>query len=218
MAGVAAGLRALVGGVTAMSLLAACGGSGYDYVSKRDDGVHFKVPTDWAVFDEEQLFTSLQGQTDPLDLARARARTWFRGFDSSEPPDLTNVFAKSTDDPHGFARVQELPREMQESINLSSLRGVYLGEDPVKVKRDDPEGSVEVLRHEDIALDGGEQGVRMLLAVDTEEGIAVVDQTALLNATNSKLYLFVVGCSEACYLENQSTIEEVADSWTIEER
>jgi hypothetical protein len=199
-------------------VLASCGGSGYQYVKNGDLDLYFKVPEDWQLFDEKDLYASPAVDLQPLERERALARTWFRGFDASPQPAVENVLASSPPVPTGFVRIQALTDEEREVIDLSTLRGLYLRDDPVITQREDPHGPVEVLSEEDVKLDGGYHGVRMLVAYDSPDGsIGIVEQMAVLDASNRLLYLFVVGCSERCYFENRDTIDEIAGSWTIEE-
>lgn len=199
-------------------VLGACSGSGFQYVKNDEFNAYFKIDEDWALFDESQFFSSPAIELDTLERQRKLATTWVRGFDGSEEPSLANLFVNATPDPHGIARIQVLTEAERESIDVASLRSAHLGFDPVQVNRDDPQGPVEVLSEEDVVLPGGQHGVRMKVAFDTPSGeIAIIDQTALVDGTNRILYLFVVGCSRACYSEHRATIDEIAGSWTIEE-
>ena len=198
--------------------LAACGGSGYQYVKNGDLDLYFKVPEGWELFDERDLYSSPSIDLEPLERERALARTWFRGFDAGAQPVVENVLASSAPAPTGFVRVQALTDEEREVIDLSTLRTLFLKKDPVITQREDPHGPVEVLREEDVNLDGGYHGVRMLVAYDSPDGsIGIVDQMAVLDGPSRLLYLFVIGCSERCYFDNRDTIEEIAGSWTIKE-
>ena len=50
--------------------LAACGGSGYEYVSNDEAGIFFKVPDDWSVIDVDTDDGTLGRPGVPLDWAR----------------------------------------------------------------------------------------------------------------------------------------------------
>ena len=204
--------------LSAAVALGACQGSGYQYVKNDEFNAYFKVDEEWALFEEREFFSSPAIKLEPLERQRKLATTWVRGFDGSDEPALANLFDNATPHPHGVARIQVLGEDERESVDLASLRSAHLGFDPVKVSRDDPHGPVEVLSEEEVSLEGGQHGVRMTVAFDTPSGeIAVIDQTALVDASNRILYLFVIGCSSRCYSEHQTTIREVAGSWTIEE-
>ena len=199
-------------------VVAACGGSGSQELHNPEFGVSFTIDADWAVYDEGQFSGA------DLDLGgRAPERrldpTWLRGFDGSDEPSPANVARDDAPAPQGLARIQLLTEAQRASVNLAALRSVHLGFDPVRAEQDGPDGPVEILRHEDLSLEGGQHGVRLVVVYDTPGGeVGVVDQTALLDGTNSILYLLVVGCSEQCYAANQDTIEAVANSLTFEKR
>ncbi len=216
----------------ALVLGLACEGSGFQYVQNKDFNAYFKLDADWTLFDEQDFFASPALQLDPLERQRRLATTWIRGFDAARPPALANVFTNNTPEPHGVARIQVLTEAERESLDITDLRAAHLGYDPVQVKREDPQGPVEILFQEDLALEGGQHGVRMVVAFDTSGAtqsgatplgdtppgdIAIIDQTALVDSAEGLLYLFVVGCSSRCYAENQEAIKEIADSWTVEE-
>lgn len=212
------GSRVAVSVLCATSALSACGGSGFQYVQNDDFNAYFKLDADWTLFDENDFFASPALRLEPLERQRRLATTWIRGFDANSRPALANLFTNGTPAPHGVARIQRLTEAERESLDVAALRAAHLGYDPVQVKRDEPQGPVEVLFEEDVSLDGGQHGVRMEVAFDTTGGdVAVIDQTAVVDSKAGLLYLFVVGCSSRCYAENQETIKEIADSWTIEE-
>ena len=199
-------------------VVAACGGSGSQEVENPEFGVSFTIDADWALYDQDD-FSGAELDIVPVASERRLEPTWVRGFDGSDEPSPANVLRGDTPAPQGMARIQLLSEEQRTSVNLTALRSLHLGFDPVPVARDEPGGPVQILRHEDLSLEGGQHGVRMVVAYDTPSGaVGVVDQTALLDGTNSVLYLFVVGCSDQCYGDNQDTIEEVANSWTFEKR
>ncbi|MGH9213624.1 MAG: hypothetical protein ACRD2C_23555 [Acidimicrobiales bacterium] len=207
---------AIAGSVAAA---AACGTSGYQYVENEDLGVFAKVPDDWAMYDEAELYSALAAVSgNTVELQRERALTWFRGFDSSEEPSVAGSLQLSAPDPRGFVRIQALLPDQRQNVNLSTLRGQIAGADPLTTMEDDPSGPVEVLTDEPVEFDGGYHGVHTVFSMTVNGRVAVVDQTAVLDATSSVLYLFVVACNDRCYLETHSDeIDTIVDSWTIRE-
>lgn len=201
-------------GVTLVA--AACSGSGSQRVDNDQFGMSFTIDEDWALYDEQAYFAAAAEPPEGEDRA---ATTWVRAFDASDEPSLANVVRDDAPAPRGIARIEVLSERERESVNLASLRSSHLGFDPVAVQREQPDGPVEVLRQEELSLEGGQHGLRMVVAYETPAGpVAVVDQTVLLDGNTSVRHLFVVGCSEGCYLDNQDTIEEVVASLTFEKR
>jgi hypothetical protein len=199
--------------------VAACAGSGQQQVENTDFSAQFTIDDDWALYDEQEYVSAVEPDLGPGERDRRLATTWIRAFDASDRPSLANVLRDDSAAPHGVARIDLLDEAERESANLTSLRAAHLGFDPVRAQRKDPDEGIDVLRHEELSLEGGQHGIRMVVAYDTPDGArAVVDQTTLLDGANSVRYLFVVGCSDRCYADNRDTIEEVAGSWTISMR
>jgi hypothetical protein len=206
---------ALLGALAAV----ACAGSGQQRVENTDFSTRFSIDDDWALYDEQEYVSAAEPDLAPEERDRRLATTWIRAFDASDQPSLANVLRDDSAAPHGVARIDLLDEAKRESANLSSLRAAHLGFDPVRARREDSDEEIDILRHEELSLEGGQHGIRMVVAYDTPNGArAVVDQTALLDGASSVRYLFVVGCSERCYADNQDTIEEVAGSWTVSGR
>lgn len=191
--------------------LAACGGSGYEYVANRQEGVFFKVPDDWRVFDTDELYEA--------DDAAGR---WARGFDAAPVPDPQRVFLVASDAPRGLAEVRTLSQPERQQVSLRWLRSVGFGTDadgtpvdPLVLAQQNPDG-LEILRYEELVLDDG-RGLRLRVEGASSDGVdVVIDQTVLVDHATSKQYLFTVGCTEACWDAHGGEIEEVIDSWTLD--
>ncbi|HET9542566.1 MAG TPA: hypothetical protein VFP02_05775, partial [Acidimicrobiales bacterium] len=95
--------------------LAACGGSGYEYVSNDEAGIFFKVPDDWAVIDVDTDDGTLGRPGVPLD--------WVRVVDSSPVPTVTNYRTPVPTDPVGIAVVEPVETASQrDGLSLEMLR------------------------------------------------------------------------------------------------
>jgi hypothetical protein len=218
--------RLVLAAVGAGALTAACAGSGYQYVENEDQGVFAKVPGDWAVYDTEALLAAMHPDR-PLTgaaLEQQLTRVWMRGFDASAEPSAEGTMKLGGPEPRGFVQVQALAPAQRDQINLSGLRSAVLGTDPMASVEQQaaaggaPPENVQVLVDEPSEFDGGYHGTHNVYAVQQSAGVAIVDQTALLDSTSSKLYLFVVSCDENCYFRTRSDeIAQIVDSWTIED-
>ena len=62
----------------------ACGGSGYQYVKNDDLGIYARLPDDWTVFDEDDLFPDATER----ELERQAQSLWVRVFDASDDPSI----------------------------------------------------------------------------------------------------------------------------------
>lgn len=199
-----------------------CAGSGYRYVANSNKGAYFKLPARWRLFDERQFMADARGVT-VAEVRKEKTNLWFRGFDAAERPALDNVFSTEGAEPHGFASVQPLSADQRDSLSLASLRSMVVGFDPLKIDTATAEtaglSDVEVMANKDITMKSGHHGERIVFRVTTADGKrGVFDQTTVVDRGSRVLYVFFVGCSDACYQANRSTIATVADSWTIKER
>jgi hypothetical protein len=208
-------------------LATACGDSSSQYIENEAFGVFAKLPGDWAVYDTEALLTSMNKGDDALSdaaLERAQSRVWFRGFDASNQPSAEGSVELGASEPRGFVQVTSLSQQQRDQINVSGLRSLVIGTDPLAGEQ--PMGAlggiapedVEVLADEPAEFEGGYHGNHNVFAVMQDNDVAIVDQTALLDSTSSRLYLFVVSCDETCYFEkSKDDIEAIVESWTIDD-
>lgn len=218
----------LVAGCLGLLLAAGCGDSSSQYIENEDLGVFAKLPKDWAVYDTEALLTSMNEGEDALSdaaMERAQAQLWFRGFDASPEPSAEGSVKLGASEPRGFVQIQALGQEQRDQINVSGLRSAVIGTDPLSAGQDNMGAlggiaaeDVEVITDEPAQFEGGYHGNHNVFAVQQGNDVAIVDQTALLDSTSSRLYLFVVSCDETCYFEHDSDdIRAIVDSWTIDE-
>ncbi|MGH9230454.1 MAG: hypothetical protein ACRD07_17315 [Acidimicrobiales bacterium] len=212
---VARSLAGLGAGFVAAGV-AACGGSGYQFVQNDDLGVYAKLPGDWEVYDERDLFP----EDSDSELERRREGMWVRTFDGSEDPSAEASTSPGDGDPTGIVQVRVLGPDEREQINLSALRGLGNPQaDPVAAARANV--PVQVFVDEPVEFDGGYHGVHTVFAVAPEEDgndLVVTDRTVLLDAASTTMFVFQLACAEDCYLEtHKDEIAEIVDSWTIQE-
>ena len=202
------------------AVIAACGSSGYQYVENPEMGVYAKIPDDWATYNEQELYsvlTVLNGGSG-VALERELAHTWYRGFDSSNEPSVQGTQMFSASEPRGFVQIRTLLAEQRESVNVSILRSSVSGTDPVSAMEENPAGDVEIVSDEPVEFEGGYHGVHTVYAMTLGNGTAVIDQTTVLDASNSVMYTFVVGCNPGCYSDTHAdVIDTIVESWTIQE-
>jgi hypothetical protein len=200
--------------VAAATVLAACG-STFTYVKNPQAHTYFKVPNEWKVFSEEEIFARGIEGLSPQGEAAAREAIWMVAFDASPHPSLDNLFEADAQAPHGFARVQPISDQARDTFSLATLRNILFPID--RVAREDP-GAVEILQNQDIVLDNGFHGSRIVFNIRRGTTFYTVNQTGLVDPATRTLYLFVVGCEASCYVANQDVIEDVVESWTVKER
>ena len=172
------------------------------------------MPNSWTVYDENEVF-QLQGQgISPQRTEAAKASQWLVAFDAAPRPSLEHVLKNAPTHPTGFAKVRQLSDRERDTYSLASLRNAVFPIDEL-IKE---EGQVELLETEDLVLEGGYRGSRLVFNLRQDDGFLTVNQTALVDPATRTLYLLVVGCEARCYTANQEAIQEVVSSWTVKER
>jgi len=204
-------VRRLPALVVLAAVLAACGGSGYAYVANRREGVFFKVPDEWRVFETDEL----------LD-AEAAAGRWVRGFDAAAVPDPDRVFVVQSTTPRGFAEVRALSASERQRVSLTTLRATGFGAteegepiDPLLYAEQNPD-ELRILDYEELVLDDA-RGVRLRIrATDRDGTVVILDQRVLVDDATSTRFLFTIGCTDECWEAHGDQMEEVLESWTLQ--
>jgi hypothetical protein len=203
--------------VAAAVLLAGCSTSGYRYVTNSKTKTYFKIPGQWRLFDENEIFASQFQGLSPETEAATKEALWMVAFDADPRPSLNHLFQSTAGYPQGFAWVFPLSQSARDSLSLATIRNMFFHVDQLAAA--DPE-SVEILQQQDLVLDSGFHGSRYVINIrpPEQDRYITVNQTGLVDPATKTLYLFVVGCEAHCYLAHKKTIDQIVDSWTVKER
>lgn len=205
----------------AVFTLSACGGGDtFTYVSSTDGKAYFKVPPGWEFFDKRDILVA-SGQS--LSAATNEQLPWLIAYDAAPDPSLDNILSLGTAPEHPviFARVQVLPFAQRDGLSLGAIRNAFYPVDQLVQMN-----AAELLSYEDIVLEGGLHGNRVVYdiipqgvtGVASGNSVIRVDQTGIVDAGTRTLYLFVIRCESHCYRDNKPLIDAIADSWTVKER
>ena len=200
-------LLAIAGSVGACS-------SPYTYVENTEANTFFKVPKQWRLFDESEIFSSNISSLSPQQEAATRRAIWLVAFDAHPKPSIRNLL-QTTKYPNGIARVSSLPDEARDVFSFQALRNVIFPVD--ETLSQDPQ-AVEILEIQDLVLKDGFRGSRIIFNIRRGENFLTVNQTGLVDSETRSLYLLVVGCEAHCYVQHQKAIDEIVKSWTVTER
>jgi hypothetical protein len=214
------GHRWLLALAAAAMVAAGCAGSGYQYVKNSDDHAYFKVPDDWKLYDEDAILERLGSDLTERELERARELSWRVGFDGSPKPSLRHIVSELvTKHPAGEASVQELTFDDSDAASISFLRNFILPIDSAV-----EQSSAEIIEYEELELDGGFHGIRIVAEIKIPEGQDTTDfrpltysQVSLLDQGSNRVYNLFISCESTCYERNQDQIENVVESWTVRE-
>lgn len=204
--------RGLLGLTAAGLVLAACGGSGYEYVSDDDAGLYFRVPEDWTVIEVDDPGEGMPETIGPGD-------SWVRLIDRSPQPGAANLQASLPAYPVGMASVVPVESSTaRDELDLATLRSYALdGEDPLVLANQDDSG-LELVDGYDVTTDEGFRGQRVVFTMEVEGGrFVTIDHTALVNSETTDIYRLLLKCESHCYEDNRDEIDDIVDSWTIEQ-
>jgi hypothetical protein len=188
-----------VGLLLAVVAGAACQGSGFQYVSDADTSTFFKLPEEWRLYREDvsSVYT-----------------TYFVAFDGAPKPSPDHLLSPQADHPFGLAQVRILTDKQKATWSLQTMRNFDL---PIDQLVDQQRAEI-IAEDDELVLEGGVRGIRIIYNLQQDDGTMTINQTSLVDPTTRVFYQFIVGCEVRCYERNRETIDEVVNSWTIEER
>lgn len=203
-----------VAGVATLAL-SACGSPKYHYVKNTSDRTFMRVPSQWTLYDEDDLLKQSEQSSESKD--QFKRMSWSVAFDASPKPSPEHILSGS-DHPTGLVQVRTLLPAERDAFSLSDLRSLLLPVDPLS---DEAQlaGDIEVLDTKDVKLDGGLHGSELLLNLKTADGEVVKwRQIAVVDSAVKKVHVLAVSCDADCYVANEKVIDKVVDSWKVKER
>lgn len=201
--------------------LAACGAPEYTYVTNSDSRTYLKVPASWRQIEPAALDGAL-GQ-DP-SLSSAERGFWLAGYDADPTPSPDHLLGSDTSAPAAFIGVRDIPEQLRGQVSLDIMRDLFrpVSSSAREQEASDPTSSLSgfaLLTDEVLTPGDGLRGVHVVYKYRIGGGpLQVFDQTVYANDDASKLYMFYVRCSDACYEQRQREITNVVSSFTVLEK
>ena len=189
-------------------LLAACGGPDNTYVEEQGSGLFMRLPEDWAVFPVEDGAPAGDPRVD------ADFGPWSVLIDGAERPNRAHGEEANPDEPVGT--VQVVPLALFQSpppLAHSTLRSFFTAEGADPLETD----GITDIEYDEVDL-GEHWGSRLIGTVDQGDGEVRVAQLAFFDAGGKRIHVVRILCSVECFDDNEDEIEEVLDSFTLEER
>jgi hypothetical protein len=220
-------VAASLGGCTAATVK----GDDTAYISNPQEEVFVRIPTGWA---QLSINPYRANTTDRIDGIPRSPNGWARMADAAPKPSERHADATSPEHPVAILTVLDLPTDWRsqnttgrDGISLSLLRGLASGEagagvDPLPAFNDgDP--NVELISYRDAFMDGRTWGthVRANFRLQTDpadpgrDRWTTVDQWALVDYRQSKLYRLTVKCEASCFRKNKAEIDRIVSSFRI---
>ncbi|HUQ62365.1 MAG TPA: hypothetical protein VM121_01250 [Acidimicrobiales bacterium] len=233
-------LRSMVAVAVMVTLGAgACSDGKFRYVTSAATKTYLKVPSAYAAFDQPELLDAeakaAQQSGDPapsdVDTFIENLVQWRVAYDSDPVPSLEHITGFNPA-PIIDVRVRGLLDSERDRVSTSDLRNLFVPYDNLKRQAEEdaqqkpllsPTNSKDfrAIDETELHLDGGLRGVHLVFEVrdpEKPEQFYIFDQTALLDAKTSRVWVLLVRAGEQEYLSNADTLDEVVGSFTIKQK
>ena len=211
-------VKGLVGGCAVLlgATVAGCGAPQYTYITNSSSSTYFKVPYGWHKISPSSLTQALEAATG------SSGGAWSVAYEAGTHPTAKDFLGFDNDQPFVFAEVGQLTSTASNELSYDSLRDFFL---PVtstarsNVAKDAtfPLSNFKQIRDQVLTPGrAGVHGVRETFDYTYLDGSAdTFDEVILTNADQTEVYLLVLHCTETCYSNDQSAINDVMSSFTI---
>lgn len=206
--------------LTAATLLAACGGPAYTYVTNSEDRTYLRVPNSWHPIDPAELGAAIG--LDPTVDANQQG-FWLAGYDAAPSPSTEHLLGSNSEEPAAFIGVHDVAPSLRGQISLDVMRDFFrpvsdVGRQRAKVNPLSPYSGFVLISDAVLTPGDGLRGVHTVYQYRIEGGPAqVFDQILYVNDDASKIYMLFVRCSTQCYEQRQQEITNVVSSFTVRE-
>lgn len=196
-------------------LLGACGLSGADVTTYRDDQQRslFELPDDWNLYGAEEVSRLEEVPLIP-DMGGYQPISYV-AFDGAAGRNLGNLTLEINESPFpvGAQIIRQISPADKDMLSrqLLTLSAFDLSE---------PGLGVQAIQSEDFSFGRDFDGVRRLLGITDGEGQlqGAIYILAVTNPDATHLYSMAAGCSLACFQERQTEISRAVDSWIVNTR
>jgi hypothetical protein len=204
-------------GVVLASVLAGCSTS-VDYVGTASQGVFFKVPKTWDVFDTEalkRLGLAVNAAANTQAAASGSSYTVYASLAASSH----RVIVKSSlnlfgSDPWALANVVSFGPSDQSTMSLAGLSDLLF---PLDQWQQDGL-TVQQIGTTALLVRGALRGSRVAYEAVTPSGSLAFEQVAFINSPTNKAWDLAVGCSVACFQAHRRVIDGIVKSFTVTAR
>lgn len=196
-------------------LLSSCGEPTQKYGASKSEGVYFTVPATWheismVTLNSQEAKSTSAGAIEKLALVK-----WQEAYSPDRRIGAKETFSLTpTNSPLAFVRVRDLFPDEINAVSYNTLRDIV---QPVTDWISNPTATTpiyNIIDDHEVVQKGG-RGVRTIYNF-VESGVSqTVDQTALMSADHTKIYVFVVRCTTVCYNKNIKVMSRIADSFTV---
>lgn len=201
--------------LASLLVLTGCGAQSQIYAASKSEGVFFTVPKNWHATSNAALNKFEAKNVIGLAAQRQTLVTWQVAYSIEPKVKPSQIFEiDAPKKPVAFARVRNLSADEINAISLNVLRDIIV---PLSQWVSAPTAetpSFDIYDDYEV-VEKGARGVRTIFTL-TYKGVAqTIDQTAMLSPDRSKVYLFVIRCTNSCYKKNEKLMTEISNSFTV---
>jgi len=201
--------------LASLLFLTGCGAQSQIYAASKSEGVFFTVPKTWHVISNAALNKFEAKNAQGLAAERQTLVTWQVAYSTQRKVKPSQIFEiDAPKKPIAFARVRNLSADEINAVSLNVLRDVIV---PLSSWVSEPTAdtpSFDIYDDYEV-VEKGARGVRTIFTF-THLGVAqTIDQTAMISPDNSKVYLFIIRCTNTCYKKNEKLMTQISNSFTV---
>lgn len=201
--------------LVSLLLLTGCGAQSQTYAASKSDGVFFTVPKEWHLISTAALNKFEAKNAIGLAVERQTLVTWQVAYSIQPKVKPSQIFEiDAPKKPVALARVRNLSADEKNAVSLNILRDAIV---PLSQWVSTPTADTPLFEiYDDYeVVEKGARGVRTIFTF-THKGVAqTIDQTAMISPDNSKVYLFIIRCTNSCYKKNEELMTEISNSFTV---
>jgi len=201
--------------LASLILLTGCGAQSQIYAASKSEGVFFTVPTTWHLISTAALNKVEAQKAQGAAIERQSLVAWqvaYSGHAKVKPSQIFSIDAPKK--PLAFARVRRLSADEINAVSYNVLRDVIV---PLSQWVSTPTADTPPFDiYDDYeVVEKGARGVRTIFTF-THKGVAqTIDQTAMVSPDHTKIYLFIIRCTNSCYKKNEKLMTKISNSFTI---
>lgn len=200
--------------LAALVALTGCGAPSATYVSNKDVGAYFTVPTSWFAVSAQALDKAEFDQISSVEAQeRYDAVRWQEAYSLVRMKASDVLTTDAQDFPVAYVRVRNLTASERNSISLNALRDLVFPVTTLAGEASD-QAQINLLNDREVTQPGGD-GVDTKFDIKIDQKVQRVRQVAVMSTDRRTIYLFVIRCSTTCFKANSNEINLIADSFTV---
>ena len=197
--------------------LTGCGGASQTYATDKSDGVYFTLPQHWQKISQSAL-SAREAQSTVTGAADRLANVHWQEAYAPSVLTAAQVFSlKANEYPTVYVRVRSLLPDEVNSFSLNSLRDIFV---PLTTWLNGSSSAINALNlnlmDDSDAIQPAARGVHDTFSFIGTDGVSqTFNQTSLLSADHTMLYVLLIRAKSDYYNAHQSELEKIARSFTV---